>query len=113
MAFKIAIQFQVNAGILQGVVSRVPGMETFIVSTAADFVESHAKAIVPVDTGALKGSIKAAVIGSNAVVEASMPYAGYVEWGTRKMAAQPYLRPAFEALRWNNILKQAFRNIGL
>lgn len=50
----------------------------------------------PVDTGTLKRSIALHIIddGCTAEVEASAEYAGYVEYGTRFMAAQPYLRPA-------------------
>lgn len=33
--------------------------------------------------------------GMAAEVAPHMNYAGYVEWGTRYMAAQPYIRPAF------------------
>lgn len=59
--------------------------------------ESYAKELCPVDTGRLRNSIshaqmdeKAEVIGSN------VEYAPFVELGTRKMAAKPYLRPAAE-----------------
>ncbi len=40
-------------------------------------IANEAKAIVPVDTGALRESIR-------------------VEYGTSKMAAQPYMRPAID-----------------
>ena len=59
--------------------------------------ESYAKELCPVDTGRLRNSIshaqmdeKTEVIGSN------VEYAPFVELGTRKMAAKPYLRPAAE-----------------
>lgn len=57
-----------------------------------------AKRLCPVDTGRLRASIAwrlerdaeglAAVIGTNT------HYAAYIEFGTRNMRAQPYLRPA-------------------
>lgn len=58
--------------------------------------ETHAKEECPVDTGRLRNSIthevdmsdQAAIIGTN------VEYAAYVELGTSKMRAQPYLRPA-------------------
>ena len=59
--------------------------------------ESYAKQLCPVDTGNLRNSIthqqegpKTEVIGTN------VSYAAYVELGTVKMAAKPYLRPAVE-----------------
>lgn len=60
--------------------------------------ETHAKEYCPVDTGRLRNSIthetdmseQAAIIGSN------VEYAAYVELGTSRMRARPYLRPACE-----------------
>lgn len=49
-------------------------------------------------TGKLKGSITLdfEAGGLTAKVEPTAEYAAYVELGTRKMEAQPYLKPAFE-----------------
>lgn len=49
-------------------------------------------------TGKLKGSIGLEITngGLSAEVEPTAEYAPYVEFGTRYMAAQPYLKPAFE-----------------
>jgi HK97 gp10 family phage protein len=64
--------------------------------------ETHAKEICPVDTGNLRNSIthtpaaedsdgkRSVYIGTNVF------YAPFVELGTVKMAARPYLRPAVE-----------------
>ncbi len=48
-----------------------------------------------VDTGTLKRSIGLGITDTTAVVEATAEYAPYVEFGTRRMEAQPYLGPAF------------------
>ena len=54
-----------------------------------------ARADVPVDTGALKGSIGVQRGGTyTASVTASAPYAAMVEYGTSKMPPQPYMLPA-------------------
>lgn len=53
--------------------------------------------LVPVDTGALRDSIIADTDGEYIECEAGMDYAQYVEYGTYKMAAQPYFEPALEA----------------
>lgn len=65
-------------------------------STAAA-VRDAARATVPVRTGALQRSIRYHVDGAtgNFTVSAGMFYAGFVEWGTRFMAARPYLTPAY------------------
>jgi HK97 gp10 family phage protein len=57
--------------------------------------ESYAKDYCPVDTGALRSSIHAE-FPKNVLAEviADTNYAMYVEMGTYKMAAQPYLQPA-------------------
>lgn len=53
----------------------------------------------PVDTGTLKRSIQLEIKdgGLTAEAEAKAEYAPYVEWGTRYMDAQPYMKPAFHA----------------
>lgn len=50
--------------------------------------------LCPVDTGRLKGSIASTVDGDMAVCGTNVEYAMYVEMGTSKAAAQPFLRPA-------------------
>lgn len=52
---------------------------------------------VPVDTGTLKRSIYLEIsnLGLTATIEPTANYASYVEFGTRFMAAQPYVRPAY------------------
>lgn len=57
--------------------------------------ERYAKAKVPVDTGNLKNSIAVGAVNeSQAELWATTDYAAYAEFGTRRMAAQPYMRPA-------------------
>ena len=66
-------------------------------------VEGAAKNLAPVDTGNLRNSIthvidsqgKAARVGTN------VHYGPYVELGTSKMAAQPYLSPALDQNKGN------------
>lgn len=61
-------------------------------------MDRRAKTYVPVgETGNLKGSIMLQIVdnGLAAEISAGMHYAPYVEYGTRFMSAQPYIRPAF------------------
>lgn len=76
------------------IVARFPAAVRAAVSKAALDIEADAKALCPVDTGALRGSIKAEIEGTRATIEPHMEYAGYVEFGTYKMAPQAYMRPA-------------------
>lgn len=53
--------------------------------------------LCPVDTGELIGSIDGFTDGESVEVYADADYAQYVEYGTSKMEAQPYFRPAIAA----------------
>ena len=67
-------------------------------------IERDAKKKAPVDTGNLRGSIASRVIRNTdgevtGVVGSNVKYAPFQEFGTSKMEAQPYLRPAVEENR--------------
>jgi HK97 gp10 family phage protein len=57
-------------------------------------VVTYAQAFAPVDTGRLRREIHKTSKGVNAPT----PYASYQEFGTYKMAAQPFIRPALQAV---------------
>jgi len=67
--------------------------------TAALMVERTAKQIVPVLTGTLKRSIthEPVVPKRDVRVGSNVEYAPFIEMGTSKQIAKPYLRPALEA----------------
>ena len=52
--------------------------------------------LVPVDTGNLMSSLDASTDGTAVTAKTDCEYAEYVEYGTWKMAAQPYFLPALE-----------------
>jgi len=64
----------------------------------ASFIEGRAKEIVPVRTGNLKNSIMFEILkgGFAAEIGTHVEYAPYVEFGTSRMRAKPYLVPSFE-----------------
>lgn len=64
------------------------------VRKAAEAVAEEARRMCPVDTGALRNSITVSSDGSGAEVIAGKDYAVFVEFGTYKTAAQPFLVPA-------------------
>lgn len=64
----------------------------------ADRIAATARTLVPVDTGALRASIESVSVeaGKEADVIVGKEYGIYVELGTYKMAAQPFLYPAVQ-----------------
>lgn len=70
------------------------------VQKAALKVEGDAKTRSPVDTGALRRSIntsgRSLPNGAQAEVTTNLEYAPYVELGTSRQQAQPYLQPALQ-----------------
>lgn len=66
-------------------------------------VEASAKDLVPVDTGRLRASITTQLGQDSeslfADVGSDVEYAAPVEFGTTRVRAQPYLRPALDAAR--------------
>lgn len=64
-------------------------------------VDAAAKRLCPVDTGRLRSSITSEIgqdgQGLVAAIGTNVEYAPYIELGTSRMAAQPFLLPALEA----------------
>lgn len=80
-------------------------------------VRDAAHKIAPEDTGALKRSLRWDTKGNSTEISANTHYALYVEKGTSKMRAQPYLRPgmglgAAEALSTYKPKTKYARNAG-
>ena len=86
------------------------------------YVEGESKLRCPVGQyddgrvgGNLRSSIKNSINGDNSVdIGTNVEYAGYVEKGTSKMKAQPYLTPAVEENKSNieMIARQIFGGLG-
>jgi hypothetical protein len=59
-------------------------------------VVNKARQLAPVDTGQLRDSINYTFHAATLtlIVYAEAPHASFVEFGTSRMAARPYLRPA-------------------
>lgn len=85
--------------------NRLPQMPALIraavvqeVSKATLQVEAKSKALTPVKTGTLRRSIHSVFEngGLTGLVGPSVLYGKFVEFGTRRMGARPYMRPAAE-----------------
>ena len=61
-------------------------------------LQRRAHRTAPKDTGELRRSIRLEIKdnGLTAQVSATIPYAKYVEFGTRKMAARPFMRNSLQ-----------------
>lgn len=91
-------RFQADQGALDALLEGPSGPVAKEVTRATIKVESAAKRRCPVDTGRLRSSITHQVgqdgKGVVGVVGTDVDYAPYVEMGTSRMGAQPFLRPA-------------------
>ena len=68
-----------------------------IVEALADIWVEESQRTAPVDTGQLRArinvtSIKDAGSRAEATIQSDVPYAGFVEYGTRYQSPQPYFR---------------------
>ena len=95
---------------VKGSQSALKQFEQDISQTVTDWLESmgqivteEMKNLCPVDTGALQESIDYQVSGTDLTFEATEDYAGFVEYGTSKMAAQPFFNPPLDNLHSSGI----------
>lgn len=98
---------------LDQIVDRMPEAAAMMAEAKAEAIRSRAAANAPKRTGALAGSITKIGAGLRWIVVALVAYAAFVEWGTSRMAAQPYMRPALESGEDNDVIDKFFRALGL
>lgn len=82
---------------------RIGAQGSVVLRASAFRVEAYAKLFVPVDTGHLKSTIGPPRFSGDgrsgamtATISATARYAGYVEWGTSRMAPHAYMGPALD-----------------
>ena len=75
--------------------SIVPELRNIVKNNGVQLVQG-AQNRSPVDTGALRRSIRLNLENGNlkAVVRTNVPYAKFVEYGTIRQKAQPFMRPS-------------------
>jgi len=94
---------------LENLASRIDEISDEALAELAERIVDDAKALCPVDTGSLKRSIRyerdpdggvVIAAGGGGVVNPrtrrEVDYAAYVEFGTSRTPAQPFLQPALE-----------------
>jgi HK97 gp10 family phage protein len=74
--------------------------------------EGYAKKLAPVDTGRLRNSISHEVDGQDVYIGSNVEYAPYVELGTARQKAQPFLKPAAteHSQTYKGILESEYKN---
>jgi HK97 gp10 family phage protein len=90
--------------------SQLTGKINAEIQAAGIECQALAKQACPVDTGRLRSSIAYTAGENSCTVGTNVNYAEYVEFGTRKMGAQPFLYPAYEQALHN--LKDALSEDG-
>jgi HK97 gp10 family phage protein len=78
-----------------------------VMTAGGEVLLTYMKSITPVDTGELRDSERLEVQKDNVVLIAEADHASYVEFGTIKMASQPFMRPTID-----NQQKPALKAIG-
>ncbi|CAH1192711.1 Neck protein Ne1 [Glutamicibacter phage Montesquieu] len=92
--------FQKLAFDLQGAGAEAAQMAVVVVKKTSKDIEATAKQLSPVDTGFNRSAIVTSDLRSTtqtspeAEVKATSSYAAYLELGTSRMAAQPFMGPA-------------------
>jgi HK97 gp10 family phage protein len=76
---------------LNGIANATKDQIQSAVNQAAAKCDAAAKEACPVDTGNLRSSIHIETGDCEATVGTNVEYASYVEFGTYKMKAQPYM----------------------
>lgn len=85
---------------LSELADRIAGATEQAIDEFADEVVDHMQGVVPVDTGKLRRSIKKDKQGDKVTVgPRGVEYAEYVENGTSRTPAQPYVAPTLQWAR--------------
>lgn len=89
----------------------LPGQIAMALEAIGLTAEAYAKLECPVDTGRLRNSISHARDDHAAYIGTNVIYAPFVELGTSRMKAQPFLRPAAEghSAEYKDIVKSALK----
>lgn len=96
----VTMETRVVSNEFSAIAQRLNDMVPLVVAKAALDIEAQAKVRAAVDTGYMKNSIQATQIAEDYWrVTVGATYGVYVEYGTVHSPAQPFIRPAVEAVR--------------
>lgn len=95
----MGLTFEVQSNNFPRIAQSLPSEADALVRTATFNILATSQGLVAVDTGFLKATGAASFEGDAGIISYSANYAAYVEFGTSRMRAQPYLTPAVEMER--------------
>ncbi len=94
----VVVEFRIDSAAIAEILAGPSGPVAQALAVVAQQIVNIAKSLTPVDTGRLRSSITWQMGRAGDVLFAevgtNVEYAPHVEFGTRWMAAQPYLVPA-------------------
>lgn len=98
MAPRNGVRMKVVYNNIGSVKRALPNEVSQVVRKGTFDIDAHATANTPVDTGALKNSkqVEIAGDGMSSKISWSADHAIYVHEGTRRMAARPFAKDAFD-----------------
>lgn len=111
MAFTITVKVHMEG--LTETQRRAPELDGIMMDLISADIQAGAQSRAAVRTGFMRDNIKRYVGGSRFQVIAEAGYSGFVEYGTRFMAAQPFVTPAVEACDVDGYAQEALKRIGL
>lgn len=76
---------------------RFASRQSEIIIRAAEIGAARAAAVAPVDTGRLRDSIHAREVHGGAAFGSDVPYAGFQEFGTRRIRPRRYIQQGYGA----------------
>jgi HK97 gp10 family phage protein len=109
----IGVRVKVDASELNGIISRLPDAAAQATEMAADEIVRLAKVYAPVDTGYMRDHIQKVGFGTTWAALSEAFYSMYVEFGTRFMAARPFMRPAAERVNLSQVILKFYKLVGL
>lgn len=109
----LQLHVTINTSDLDAIQARLSGMDDIIADLCSSEIDEYAQRYVPVRTGFLKSTGGIFLMGNQWINYFSAGYSYFVEMGTRKMAAQSFLRITIPMVNWIENVAKAAREIGL
>ena len=103
---------------LKPMLSRIKRSDASIIAAirkVAPKIQRSIKARAPVDTGRLQSTVNVSVIGTRSkdprIVVRTVGYGYFQEFGTKNMAAQPFVNPVIGQATWERQIRSIAKSI--